>query len=80
MKVILGWSIVVVVGVITIVNALYMLASPRAWFQLPGWIRAQGTLTEQKYSSGWGGITVRIAGAVTLAVIAWVVFDLLTSR
>jgi hypothetical protein len=75
MKIILGWSIVLVVGAVAFVNALFMLASPRAWFRLPGWVRAQGTLTEQKYASGWGGVTVRIAGAIILAVIAWVLYD-----
>jgi len=80
MKIILGWSIVVVVGVVISVNALFMLASPKVWFRLPGWIRAQGSLTEQKYASGWGGIQVRLAGAAMLAVVAWVVFDLLVRR
>ena len=41
-------------GAVVFVNALFMLASPRAWFRLPGWIRAQGTLTEGKYATGWG--------------------------
>jgi hypothetical protein len=75
LKVILGWGIVVVVGAVMFMNALFMLASPRAWFRLPGWIRAQGTLTEQKYASGWGSVTVRLTGAVMLAVIGWVLYD-----
>ena len=60
------------------VNALFMLASPKAWFRLPHWIRAQGTLTEEKYGSGWGAITVRLGGAVMLTVIGWVLYDSLT--
>jgi uncharacterized membrane protein YvlD (DUF360 family) len=78
MKIILGWSIVVV-GALMFVNGLFMLASPRAWFRLPRWVRAQGTLTEQKYASGVGGITVRLLGAVMLTVIAWVLYDSLIS-
>jgi hypothetical protein len=80
MKTIIGWSIVVVVGAVMFVNALFMLASPRAWFHLPRWVRAQGTLTEEKYASGWGGVTVRLAGAGVLAVIAWVLYDSLIRR
>ena len=80
MKIILGWSIVAVVGAIMFVNALFMLASPKAWFRLPHWVRAQGSLTEGKYGSGWGGIQVRLAGAVMLAVIGWVLYDSLISR
>jgi len=75
MKIILGWSIVFIVGAVMFVNALFMFASPRAWFRLPRWVRAQGTLTEEKYASGWGGITVRLAGAGMLAVIVWVLYD-----
>ena len=80
MKTILGWTIVVVVGAVMFVNALFMLASPRAWFRLPNWIRAQGTLTEEKYATGWGGMTVRLGGAVMLTVIVWVLYDSLISR
>lgn len=75
MKVIVGWSIVILVAAVMFVNALFMLASPRAWFHLPRWIRAQGTLTEEHYGTGWGALTVRVAGAVILAVIAWVLYD-----
>jgi hypothetical protein len=77
MKLILGWIIVAVVGGVMFVNALYMLACPKAWFRLPHWIRAQGTLTEEKYGAGWGAITVRVTGALMLALIAWVLYDVL---
>jgi hypothetical protein len=56
-------------------NALYMVVSPRAWFRLPGWLRSSGTLTEEKFSTGWGGLQVRVAGALFLTVIAWVLYD-----
>ena len=80
MKIILGWSVVFVVAIVLFINALFMLASPRAWFRLPSWVRAQGTLTEEKYSGGWGGVTVRLAGAAMLAVLSWVVYDSLIRR
>jgi hypothetical protein len=73
-KTILGWSLLAALGAVLFVNALFMLASPRAWFRLPHWIRAQGSLTEQKYANGWGGIQVRSAGATLLAFIAWIVY------
>jgi len=73
-KTILGWSLLAALGAVLFVNALFMLASPRAWFRLPHWIRAQGSLTEQKYANGWGGIQIRSAGAILLAFIAWVVY------
>jgi len=70
-----GWCIASIVGVLMVVNAFFMLVSPRAWFRLPGWIRAQGSLAEQKYASGRGAVEVRLTGAVILAGIAWVLYD-----
>ena len=74
MKIILGWSLIVVLGAVMFVNAIFMLVSPRTWFRLPSWIGVRGTLTEEKYSSGWGGIQVRSAGAISLGFIAWVLY------
>ena len=74
MKIILGWSLIVVLGTVMFVNALFMLVSPRAWFRLPSWIGVRGTLTEEKYASGWGGIQVRSVGAISLGFIAWVLY------
>lgn len=77
---IVGWLIVVVVGIVMSVNACYMTVSPRAWFRLPRWIRAAGSLTAEQYSAGWGAIQVRAAGAITIAAIGWVVFQLFFGR
>lgn len=74
---IFGWSIAVCVGVVVVFNSVYMLVSPKAWFRLPGWIRAAGTLTEDKFSVGWGAVQVRIAGALFLAIVGWVLYDLI---
>lgn len=62
------------------VNGLYMLVSPRAWFRLPGWLRAQGTLTRERYTAGWGAIQVRIAGAALLCLIIWGLFEIFHVR
>jgi hypothetical protein len=77
---ILGWIAALVLGVVLAVNAAFMLFSPRAWFRLPGWIRAQGSLTESKYATGWGAVELRLGGAAFLAGIAWVVYSLATRR
>jgi hypothetical protein len=77
---IVGWSIAILVGLLMTINSAFMLASPRAWFRLPGWLRAQGSLAEDKYASGWGAIQIRVTGAIILAVIAWVLYDMLLRR
>jgi hypothetical protein len=76
----IGWFILAIVGVLVVVNAGFMLASPRAWFRLPEWIRAQGTLTEEKYTRGWHAIEVRVARAMMLGGIGWVLYDFLLKK
>ncbi len=70
-----GICILVLFALLLATNAAFMLASPRAWFRLPGWLKAQGSLTEEKYSRGWGAIQIRLTGAAVLAVMAWVLYD-----
>jgi hypothetical protein len=77
---IVGLCIAIVVGLIMTINAAFMLASPRSWFRLPGWLRAQGSLIEQKYSTGWGALQVRLTGGLILIAIAWILYDMLSSR
>ena len=72
---VLGWIVIAVVGAFLVVNASVMLVSPRAWFRLPGWLRAQGALTEERYGSGFGAIQLRIGAALILGTIAWITFD-----
>ena len=62
------------------INAAVMLASPRRWFHLPAWLRLEGSLTEDKYSIGWGAVQIRLTGAALLALIAWVLYDMLLRR
>jgi len=77
---IVGAFIALIVGLLMIINAAFMLASPRAWFRLPAGLKAQGSLTEGRYSSGWRAIQVRLTGAVILAAITWVFYDMFLRR
>ena len=72
---ILGWLTVAAVGLVLVVNGLFMVLSPRAWFRLPSWIPGRGSLTEKRYGSGFGAIQVRIVGALFLGVIVRVLYD-----
>jgi len=77
---VIGVIVAVTVPTIMAINAVFMVASPRVWFRLPGWIKAQGSLTADKYSSGWGAIQVRITGALILGAIGWVLYDMFLRR
>ncbi len=72
----LGWTIVGLVAVALFINASVMLVSPRTWFRLPNWLRAQGTLTQRQYGRGWGAVELRIGGGLILASIVWIVYDM----
>jgi len=76
------WILVVcgglVLGAGVIINGFYMLVSPRAWYRLPHWFRASGSLSEEKYGGGWGAIQVRLVGATFLAVTSWVLYEALS--
>jgi hypothetical protein len=75
-----GWCIAVIVGIVMVINAGFMVASPRTWFHLPAWLRTQGSLTEDRYSGGWGALQIRLTGGAILATIAWVLYDMFFSR
>jgi hypothetical protein len=77
---ILGWFMVAFVGVHLVVNALFMLVSPRAWFQLPNWIRTPGFWFEAKCASGGAAIQARLTGAVLLVLIVCVLYAMLLGR
>jgi hypothetical protein len=77
---IFAWCIGTLTAVVMVINAAFMLASPRAWFHLPAWLRAQGSLTEDRFSEGWGAVQIRLTGAAILGLIAWVLYDLLLKR
>ncbi len=74
-----GMTFAVVVGLLLLINAAYMLISPKKWFELPSFIRATGTLTKQRYSEGFGAVEVRITGLIMMGIVLWVVYDVLIS-
>lgn len=51
-------------------NGLFMLISPKLWFRMPRWMRLSN-LPEAKFSDGWGGIQIRLLGAIFLALVAY---------
>ena len=71
------WSALAIMMTIMIVNGLYMLVSPTAWFALPGWLRLNGVMSAKKYGTGWGAIQVRVLGGIVLGTILWMAFSLL---
>lgn len=75
---IVNWCWAILVGLIMAINASFMLVSPQAWFRrLPGWLRGQGSFTEDRLATRWGVIHVRLTGAMILAAIAWVLYEIL---
>jgi hypothetical protein len=74
---IFGWAMFALVVIVMTINASFMMISPRAWFRLPGWLRAQGSLAEERYSAGGGALQLRVAGVLILASLAWVGYELL---
>jgi hypothetical protein len=63
------------VGVYLLVNGIFMLVSPRAWFRLPYWLSAIGSLRQEKHSGGWGAVKVRTGGAAIMVILAWVIYQ-----
>lgn len=74
---ILAACIAVLVGLVMTINGALMLASPRCWFRMPPWLGYHGSLTEEKYGVGWGGVQVRLTGLLMLVAISWVLYELL---
>jgi hypothetical protein len=55
-------------------NGAFMVASPRAWFRPPTWLRAEAPFTEEKYTRGWGAVHLRLTGALILAATTCVFY------
>jgi hypothetical protein len=77
---IFGRVVAVLLGIFMLINAFFMLVSPQAWFSLPGWLRASGTLTQDKYSTGFRSVQVRITGALMIGIVCWVIYDMFFSQ
>ena len=73
------WAALGITVVVMLVNAFYMLVSPKAWFRLPRWLGLQGVLTPERYSSSWGGLQVRILGMIIIGTAGWITYELLAS-
>ena len=69
----LGWAFAVLTLTMMAINAILMLFSPRLWFRLPSWIRANARFTTAEHSAGSGAVQVRILGGVVLLVLAIIV-------
>jgi len=77
---VVGIFVIVLFGLMMAINGALMLASPRVWFRLPRWLGVHGSLTEDRYATGWGAIQVRIAGGLSLAGIIWVLCNMFLRR
>jgi hypothetical protein len=81
MRQILGWIVGAVLFGGLLINALFMLISPRAWFRLPAWFPTRSSsMTEERYGTGPGSIETRIGGAVMLVGILYVLYDMFFRR
>jgi hypothetical protein len=72
-----GWVIAMFLAFMFLFNGAVMLISPKAWWRLPSWLAGHGTMTERKYDSRGGRLQVRALGAIFIAVVAYVVIDIL---
>jgi hypothetical protein len=73
-----GFCMAILFGLAWAMNGAFMLVSPRAWFRLPRWLGVHGQLAARDYASGGGALVVRLLGGICLAIIAWVLYDMLS--
>ena len=73
------WVALGITVAVMLVNAFYMVISPKAWFRLPSWLGLPGVLTTERYGSGWGGLQVRILGMIIIATSGWIAYELFSS-
>ena len=73
------WVAFAITVTVMLVNAFYMLVSPKAWFSLPGWLGLQGVMTKERYGTRWGALQVRALGALIIVSAAWIVVELVTT-
>jgi hypothetical protein len=66
------WIAVAITATIMLINAFYMLISPKAWFALPRWLGLHGVLTQERYGNRWGAVQVRILGTIFIATTVWI--------
>jgi len=72
------WVALAVTATIMLINAFYMLISPKAWFALPRWLGLQGVLTPERYGNRWAA-RVRVQGAIIIVMAAWIATELVAT-
>lgn len=73
------WVAFAVTATVMLINAFYMLISPKAWFALPRWLGLQGVLTPGRYGNRWGALQVRVLGAIVIVTAAWIATELVAT-
>jgi len=71
------WVVFAITATIALTNAFYMLISPNAWFALPNWLALHGVMKRKRYPNRWGGLEVRVLGAIIIAAAVWIALGLL---
>jgi hypothetical protein len=73
-----GWACAITAAIVGLLNGAVMLISPRSWFRLPRWLRAQGTLSEDRCSTGVGAFQVRLLGAAIIGSLGSIAYEIFT--
>lgn len=73
-----AWVVGALAFAVAMANAVVMVASPRRWFQMPSWLRLQGTWQEDRYSTGWGSVCVRALGAMVIAFFVFAAYGVIS--
>jgi hypothetical protein len=61
-------------GLFMIVDGLFMLISPPAWFRLPRWISGVGKLNPEQHTHGSGAMQIRVLGVIMIGLPLWVLY------
>lgn len=67
-----GWVIAAWVLAMILINGITMLTSPRMWFRLPAWVRANGRFKEEDCNNRAQSLSIRALGGI--ATIIAIVF------
>jgi cytochrome b len=59
-----GWVIAACVLAMMLINGITMLTSPRMWFRLPSWVRANGRFKEEDCNNRAQSLSIRALGAI----------------
>jgi cytochrome b len=59
-----GWVMATWVLAMMLLNGILMLASPRMWFRLPSWVRANGRFKEEDCNRRSQSLSIRALGAI----------------